>query len=83
MEKLYRVQMNNHGAPDFSTAVEVKPLYTSPKTLRDYDQYKSEVAYAHGWNDAVEFIFGAKELCERDFKVVNGGADSEQVQDRR
>jgi len=25
MEKLYRVQMNNHGAPDFSTAVEVEP----------------------------------------------------------
>lgn len=77
MEKIYRAQMNNHGAPDFSTAVEVKPLYTSPKTLRDYDQYKSEVAYAHGWNDAVEFIFGDEELCERDFEVVNGGADYE------
>ena len=82
MEKIYRVQMNSYGAPDFSTAVEVKPLYTSPKTLRDYDQYKSEVAYAHGWNDAVEFIFGAEELCERDFKVVNGGKN-EQVQSRR
>lgn len=25
MEKLYRVQMNRNGAPDFSTAVEVEP----------------------------------------------------------
>ena len=25
MEKLYRVQINSHGAPNFSTAVEVEP----------------------------------------------------------
>lgn len=33
MEKLYRVRMNRHGAPDFSTAVEVE---NEPSVDKDY-----------------------------------------------
>ena len=33
MEKLYRVRMNRHGAPDFSTAVEVED---KPSVDKDY-----------------------------------------------
>lgn len=50
-----------------------EPIYISPRTLRDYENYKKEIAYANGWNDAMRFIFGPNE--KRDFHLLKGEKD--------
>ena len=35
-----------------------KPMFISPRTFRNYEQYKLECARAEGWNEAMRFIFG-------------------------
>jgi len=36
----------------------VSPIWTSHKTHRDYHKYLESVAYADGWNSAMDYVFG-------------------------
>ena len=40
-----------------------EPMFISPKTIRDFEDYRLERARAQGWNEAMEFIF--KEELEK------------------
>lgn len=33
------------------------PIYRNPPTFRDYEDFKSGIAYTSGWNDAMDVIF--------------------------
>jgi len=41
-----------------------KPMFISPRTFRNYEQYKAECARAEGWNDAMRYIFGEELALE-------------------
>ena len=44
MEKIYRVQMNSKGMPDFSTAVELEPYeYTIKALHKEYKEPYCEI----------------------------------------
>lgn len=55
-----------------------KPIFTTPKTFRDYEQYKLECARAEGWNEAMRFIFGEEiardeaEMKRRNLTLISG-----------
>ena len=67
-----------------------EPLFIEPRTYRNYDDYRQEVARARGWNEAMEFIF-AQELeatraanrrsqmhlisCREHLETVKGGEE--------
>ena len=38
--------------------MKISPMYISAKTYRNYDDYKESIAYADGWNAAMDFVFG-------------------------
>lgn len=42
-----------------------EPMFISPRTFRDYEQYKTDCARASGWNEAMEFIFAEELEVER------------------
>lgn len=43
-----------------------EPLYTSPRTYRNYDLYLQGCAYARGWNDAMDYVFKNERHGKRD-----------------
>ena len=46
-----------------------KPIYTTPRTFRDYDMYREECARARGWNEAMDLHY--YNLCLRYFCVFS------------
>ena len=40
------------------------PMYLTPKTFRNYEDYRYEEARTKGWNDAIDFIFKPIERTE-------------------
>ena len=42
-----------------------EPMFISPRTFRDYEQYKTDCARASGWNEAMAFIFAEELETER------------------
>lgn len=75
MEKIYRVQMNNKGMPNFSTAVEVadRPQgeWIEVSTLREIF---GDVQYAHRGNSEAEAVIAD---VWYEVKNVLKGADDE------
>ena len=42
-----------------------EPMFISPRTFRDYEQYKTDCARASGWNEAMACIFAEELETER------------------
>lgn len=42
-----------------------EPMFISPRTFKDYEQYKTDCARASGWNEAMAFFFAEELETER------------------
>ena len=62
--------------------MKTKPVYRTPQTFRNFENYQSAVAYTKGWNDAMDFIFPdekkrrEKEAMKKMIKIVRKGGES-------
>ena len=51
------------------------PMYISPRTYRNYEDYIVECGRARGWNQAMDYIFGKRKRKEvkKQLKIISGG----------